>query len=124
MGTAERRLAIMKYLCQKRYVTMLELAEEFGVSVRTVQRDVFELTFLMPLYVKPGRYGGGVYVAETYSMDRMYMSGKETALLGKVKKLVGNQLTEEELSVLDGILTRYTKKLSKNFFNVDSSCPG
>lgn len=49
MGTAERRLEIMKYLCRKRHATMSFLAEKFGVSVRTIQRDIFELTFMMPL---------------------------------------------------------------------------
>ena len=40
MGTAERRLEILNYLCQKRYATMPELAEKFGVSVRTIHRDI------------------------------------------------------------------------------------
>ena len=43
MGTAERRLAIMKYLCRNRYATTTELAQEFNVSYRTIQRDIFEL---------------------------------------------------------------------------------
>jgi len=37
MGTAERRLEILKYLCRVRKATMPELAEKFGVSIRTIQ---------------------------------------------------------------------------------------
>ena len=64
MGTAERRLEIMKLLCKERYMKMIDLAEMFSVSVRTIQRDIEELTFIIPLYAKSGRYDGGVYVKE------------------------------------------------------------
>ena len=40
MGTAERRLEILKYLCKKRHATMPELSEQFGVSLRTIQRYI------------------------------------------------------------------------------------
>ena len=43
MGTAERRLEILKYLCRYRRATMPKLAEKFGVSVRTIQRDILEI---------------------------------------------------------------------------------
>lgn len=51
MGTAERRLETLKYLCRYRRATMPQLAEKFGVSVRTIQRDIFEIeaTFHVPL---------------------------------------------------------------------------
>ena len=51
MGTAERRLEIMKQLCRERHVTMPTLAKQYNVSVRTIQRDILELTFMMPIYV-------------------------------------------------------------------------
>ena len=88
MGTAERRLAIMKQLCRERHATMASLAEQYNVSIRTIQRDIFELTFLMPLDIKSGRYEGGVYVIGDYTMDRMYMTEEELDLLIKVKKMV------------------------------------
>ena len=53
MGTAERRLEILKYLCKARKTTMGQLAEMFGVSIRTIQRDIYEIevTFHVPLDV-------------------------------------------------------------------------
>ena len=33
MGTAERKLEIVKYICRARRTTMSQLADEFGVSV-------------------------------------------------------------------------------------------
>ena len=75
MGTAERRLEILKYLCKKRHATMPELSEQFGVSLRTIQRDIYEIetTFRVPIDVKCGKYDGGVYVIGNYSFDRTYM---------------------------------------------------
>ena len=72
MGTAERRLEILKYLCKKRHATMPELSEQFGVSLRTIQRDIYEIetTFRVPIDVKCGKYDGGVYVIGNYSFDK------------------------------------------------------
>ena len=113
MGTAERRIEIMKLLCRKRHETMSNLAAEFNVSIRTIKRDIDELTFLMPIYVKSGRYDGGVYVAENYSMDRMYMSSIEVELLIKVKKITQEKLSCKENDLLEHIIKSYTKPLAR-----------
>ena len=109
MGTAERRLQIMKQLCRQRYATMPELAEKYAVSVRTIQRDIFELTFLMPVYVKSGRHDGGIYVEESYHMDRMYMNDSELELLNKVQTMVANKLSDKEKYIFKNIINSYSK---------------
>ncbi len=109
MGTAERRVEIMKLLCRRRYETMPNLAAEFSVSIRTIKRDIDELTFLMPLYVKSGRYDGGVYVNEDYTMDRMYMTDSEIELLIKVKKITQDKLSCDENNLFENIIKSYTK---------------
>ncbi len=114
MGTAERRLAIMKQLCRVRHVTMASLAEQYNVSIRTIQRDIFELTFLMPLDIKSGRYEGGVYVIGDYTMDRMYMTEEELDLLLKVKKMVKEELSEQENRLFDLLIQTYTKPAKKS----------
>lgn len=114
MGTAERRLEVLKYLCQKRYATMPELAGKFGVSVRTIHRDIYEIeaTFHAPLDVKCGKYDGGVYVIGDYSFDRAYMRDEELALLSKVKNMVQNHLSDKENKLFTQIIQAYTKKVS------------
>ena len=111
MGTAERRLEILKYLCKYRRATMPRLAEIFGVSIRTIQRDILEIesTFHVPLDVRCGKYDGGIYVIGDYSFDRVYMHDDELALLSKVQKLVKSQLTDGENSLLSQIIKNYTK---------------
>lgn len=111
MGTAERRYEIMKILCRRRYETIINLALEFGVSERTIQRDIETLSRTEPIFTKPGKYTGGVYVVDNYSMDRMYMSDAEIALLHKVSITMQkhNNLTPEEKLLLECIIAEYTK---------------
>lgn len=111
MGTAERRLEILKFLCKYRRATMPQLAEIFGVSVRTIQRDILEIEaiFHVPLDVRCGKYDGGAFVVGDYSFDRAYMYDEELALLVKVKELVKDQLTEQEIALLSQIIKTYTK---------------
>ena len=111
MGTAERRLEILKYLCKFREATMPQLAEMFGVSIRTIQRDILEIevTFHVPLDIRCGKHVGGVYVIGDYSFDRAYMHDDELALLAKVQTLVNGQLSGEENALLNQIIKTYTK---------------
>lgn len=93
---------------------MPELAEAFGVSIRTIQRDILEIELMgVPLEVKTGRYDGGVYIAGDYAMDRMYMRADELSLLHKIKSIgtQGDQLAldTEEKAVLDALIRKYTK---------------
>lgn len=115
MGTAERRHAIMKTLCRCRYETIRNLASEFGVSMRTVQRDIETLSRTEPIYTQCGKYGGGVYVVEGYSMDRMYMDESELDVLKKLYIAAdGNDaiLTDDEKKRLRLLISKYSKPKS------------
>lgn len=57
----ERRRAILEKLCARRYDTRENLATEFNVSERTIERDIVTLTLEYPLYTVQGN-GGGIYV--------------------------------------------------------------
>ncbi|MBE6693924.1 MAG: DeoR family transcriptional regulator [Ruminococcaceae bacterium] len=111
MGTAERRLEILKYLCKVRKATMPQLAGLFGVSTRTIQRDILELqaAFHVPLQIRCGKYDGGIYVIGNYSFDRAYMHDDELILLSKIQELVKDQLTDKENALLSQIIKIYTK---------------
>ena len=112
MGTAERIIEMMKYLCRVRHSTMPELAERFGVSVRTVKRDIDELGYLIPLKTKTGRYDGGVYVMDNYRWDKQYMSAEETEFLKNIKRKAAEGtviiLNEKEFGILDMIIEAYS----------------
>lgn len=112
MGTAERRCAIMRILCRRRHETISNLASEFGVSTRTIQRDIEVLSRTEPIFTQTGKYGGGVFVVEEYSLDRMYMTSAEINVLHKLHKASNENallLEPEEKRVLCSLISQYTK---------------
>ena len=114
MGTAERRNEIMRILCRRRYEKISNLAEEFGVSTRTILRDIDVLSITEPIYTQCGRYGGGIYVTDNYSMKRMYMTESELAVLHKLSKFADQksvcELSTVENKLLKSIISQYTKQ--------------
>ena len=117
MGTAERRAEIMRVLCRRRHETVSNLAEEFGVSTRTIQRDIEVLSLKLPIYSQSGRYRGGIYIMDNYVMDRMYMTEQQLIVLQKLlsyseTKSVCN-LNNDEVIILKCIITDYSKPKKK-----------
>lgn len=83
MTAAERRQAILEVLSLRRHETRENLANEFGVSKRTIEYDVLNLMLTYPVYTVQGN-GGGIYVTDNFRLDRPRMNEKQTALLQKV----------------------------------------
>ena len=117
MGATERRNAILKTLCRRRYETIGNLAMEFEVSERTIRRDIEILSYTEPIYTQTGRHAGGVYVVEGYHMDRMYMSEEEIAVLQKIKDTAyqnnSGLLLPGEAKTLERIICAYAKPKNK-----------
>lgn len=112
MGTAERRYEIMKILCRRRNDTICNLASEFGVSIRTIQRDIEVLSRTEPIFTLSGKYGGGVYVVDGYYMDRMYMKNAELDVLKKLYIAADENaqlLTNDEKDLLGQLISQYSK---------------
>lgn len=112
MGTAERRNEILKTLCRRRFETIRNLASEFGVSMRTIQRDIEILSVSNPIYTKSGRYAGGIYVLDTFFMDRMYMSDSEIDVMQKVSLLLNKKsldLSEMDINIFNNIISLYKR---------------
>lgn len=121
MGTAERRNEIMRILCRRRHETISNLASEFGVSKRTILRDVDVLSNTEPIYTKSGKYGGGVYVMEGYYMNCTYMTQQQLSLLLKVYSLAEHQLNEEDKRLFQSLLSQYTKPQIKKGNNNENT---
>ena len=54
MNTADRRAEIINILLVRRRITAKELADEFSVTVRTIQNDIQALSLGFPIYTKQG----------------------------------------------------------------------
>ena len=72
-----RLFEITSILLNRRTVTAAELAERFGVSVRTIYRDIDALSASgVPVYTSQGA-GGGISLMEEYSLSRAMLSDEE-----------------------------------------------
>lgn len=75
-------------LIDKKRVTAKEMAERFGVSIRTIYRWLEALSLSgVPVYSMKGR-GGGIAISESYALDKILLSEEERlAIVSSVKAL-------------------------------------
>lgn len=73
----ERLIGILSILLQQEKVTAPELAEQFEVSRRTIQRDIESLCRAgIPISTAQGA-GGGISIMEGYRVDRTMLTAGE-----------------------------------------------
>ncbi|WP_330948861.1 helix-turn-helix transcriptional regulator [Virgibacillus sp. MG-45] len=69
-----RQLEILLYLLKVKKSTHRELANQFEVSVKTIQRDIDQLSIMgIPVTCKQGNQGG-IYIDEQYKLSRSLLS--------------------------------------------------
>lgn len=106
LRASERRREILEVLCQRRQDTRENLAQEFGVSLRTISNDIEILSLTYPIETKRGKYGGGVRVLDGYRLDRKYLTSIQQCLLERL----ANTLYGEDRNILESILRDFTLK--------------
>ena len=104
MRQTERQPKLMEVLYQRRSDTMENLAGEFGVSVRTIQRDLDELSLSHPIQMTRGRHGGGVHIMEGCRSDRQYLTASEKSTLESLCSV----LEGRKLADVQSILRRFS----------------
>lgn len=115
MRRTERLFAIAEYLRGRRTgVTAEALAERFGVTVRTIYRDLDTLRDAsMPIGAERGR-GGGYALDSSYTLPPVNFTAREAALL----VALGRHATEMRLlpfvETLSGALDKVRSALSKS----------
>ena len=90
-----RLMEITTLLLNRRTVTSRELAERFGVSARTIYRDVEALSAAgVPVYMSKG-HGGGISLMENYTLSKTLLSDEErSGILLALKTLQATQYPE------------------------------
>ena len=87
-----RLLEITTILLNKKTVTAAELSQRFGVSTRTIYRDIDVLSASgVPVYCSQGA-NGGISILEDYTVNRAVLSGSERDVIDSV--LLGLQALE------------------------------
>lgn len=84
----ERLIGILSILLQREKVTAPELAKQFEVSRRTIQRDIDSLCKAgIPIITTQGS-GGGISILEGYRVDRTVLTAPEMqAILSGLRSL-------------------------------------
>ena len=108
MNSIERRQEILERLCVRRFDTCKELADEFHVSIRTIQRDIKELISSYPIETVCGRFGGGVRVMKGYYLNyrpsrRKALDQQQFSLLRELRE----PLTGHKREIMDSILVQF-----------------
>ena len=103
MKTTERRQAILETMCSRRFDKVENLAFEFGVNRRTIERDIFELSLSYPIYTQCGKYDGGVYIASDYYLGKQYLKLSQQEFLSNLL----NSLTGDDLGTVKSILEQF-----------------
>ncbi|MBO6270516.1 MAG: HTH domain-containing protein [Clostridium sp.] len=100
MNATERRQAILDALVFRREDTVENLAHEFDVSERTIQRDVAELSLSYPIESVAGRYGGGIKMATWYHPYRRTLAPEQSDAIRKAAQFLEGKEQQALLSVL------------------------
>lgn len=113
MQTAnERRQRIMEVLSDRRFDTRESLAAEFGVSKRTIERDIEILGCSVPIYTVQGG-GGGIRVADGWYAGRRYLHSDQEALLRSLMDGLQPDQQKTMQSILDSFAMPRKKESKK-----------
>jgi predicted DNA-binding transcriptional regulator YafY len=76
-----RLIEIVTIMLNRKTVTAKELADRFGVSTRTIYRDIDVLSVAgVPVYTEQGK-GGGISLLEDYTLSKALLSTSESEAL-------------------------------------------
>lgn len=114
-----RLLEITTLLLNRRTVTSRELAERFGVSSRTIYRDVEALSAAgVPIYMSKGN-GGGISLMENYTLSKTLLSDQESgSILLALKTLQATQYPEID-KILDKMKAVFKNTQANDWVDVD-----
>lgn len=113
-----RLFEIVYILLNRRSITAGELAERFGISQRTIYRDIDVLTLAgIPVYTEKGK-GGGISLLPEFVLNKSVLSEKEqNDILSALQSLAVIKVanTENVLNKLSAIFNKTTA----NWLEVD-----
>lgn len=102
--TSERRMMILEYISDRRFVKMQEIAYDFDISLRTAKADVQILSCSHPIITKQGG-GGGVKAADGWYLSRRYLRDDQETLLRSLLP----ELQPEDRKTMQTILDTFAK---------------
>ena len=115
-----RLFEITYILMNKQSVTAKELAERFGVSTRTIYRDIDALSLAgIPVYTEKGK-GGGISLLPDFVLSKSILSEQEQSEILSALQGLSNVRTAETDQILRKLSTIFNKPV-ENWIDVDFS---
>ena len=102
MTAADRRMEIISILVVSGHVTSRELAQEFGVTRRTILNDVVVLSYGYPIFTKQGA-SGGIFIMDGYKPYNNTLTPLEQERLKKMYHMAEGQ----DKKILERVLRKY-----------------
>ena len=102
MDYKKRRAVIIKIMIEKKRVTLKELAELCNVSMRTIQRDMEELSSLFDIGAESG-FGGCHYLINEPSEETNKLTINQLIVLQEACEYV----TEEQAKVIQSVIDKF-----------------
>ena len=113
-----RLFEIVYLLLEKNTITAKELSEHFGVSIRTIYRDIDILsTANIPIYTNKGK-GGGIHLLDNFVLDKSILSEEEQNQILFALQSLEKLDTNNEKKALEKMSMLFHKK-TKNWIEVD-----
>lgn len=118
-----RLFEIIYILLEKENFTAKELAEHFGVSIRTIYRDIDVLSRSnIPIYTNQGK-GGGINLLDNFVLDKSLISEDEqNQILFALQSLEKLNVNNEKM-LLDKMSILFNKA-TRNWIEIDFSSWG
>lgn len=115
-----RLFEIVYVLLQQKTVTAKELSERFGVSQRTIYRDIDILSLTgIPVYTEKGK-GGGIGLLSEFILNKSLLSEQEQMGILTALQGLSKVTPTESANVLQKMATIFNKNIS-NWVQVDFS---
>jgi len=100
MNSTQRRHAIFFRLLKYKKLHCRELAAEFGVSERTIRRDIDDLSRRgLPVTTNSGNQGG-IFLIEGYNQDVCHLTEEQAELLERLRET----MNKEHQWLIDGFI--------------------
>jgi len=113
-----RLFEIIYILLDKKSVTARELTEHFGVSRRTICRDIDTLSMAgIPIYTERGK-GGGIKLLPEFVLNKSILSEQEQHEILLALHSLSNVMTAETEKVLQKLSTIFNKTTT-NWLEID-----
>ena len=114
-----RLLEIVTILLNRETVTAKELADRFGVSPRTIYRDIDVLSSAgVPVYTNKGN-GGGISLLEDYTLNKAWLSKSESEDLLVALKTMGATSYPEINALMDKLGAIFKNNQAHDWIAVD-----